>query len=85
MTSNHFVTAGTEKSALTVNVSDMEENNSKKSEAIAEVIKSGPLKVTGNFTLKDVKRNTEDSPSEVWLCRCGRSGNQPYCDNSHKK
>jgi CDGSH-type Zn-finger protein len=21
---------------------------------------------------------------EVWLCKCGLSKNQPYCDSSHK-
>jgi CDGSH iron-sulfur domain-containing protein 3 len=63
----------------------MEEGKEKKSQAIVEVIDFGPLKITGNFLLKDVKRDTEDTPVEVWLCRCGKSANKPYCDESHKK
>jgi hypothetical protein len=75
----------TEKSVLLVNISDMEENKDNKSQAIIEVIDLGPLKITGNFTVKDVMRDKEDSPGEVWLCRCGKSLNKPYCDESHKK
>ncbi|MEI6047800.1 MAG: CDGSH iron-sulfur domain-containing protein [Bacteroidota bacterium] len=63
----------------------MEENKEHKSQAIIEVIDYGPLKITGNFLIKDIKRDTEDSPGEVWLCRCGKSGNKPYCDESHKR
>jgi CDGSH-type Zn-finger protein len=57
-----------------------------KSRMIAEitVIDSGPLKITGNFILKDIKKNSESLPGEVWLCRCGKSGNKPFCDESHK-
>ena len=75
----------TGKSVLVVNISVMEENKEQKSQAIIEVIDFGPLKITGNFILKDLKRDTEDSQREVCLCRCGKSGNKPYCDGSHKK
>lgn len=63
----------------------MEENKNKKSQAVVEVIDFGPLKISGNFTIKDMKRDKEGSPGEIWLCRCGKSGNKPYCDDSHKK
>ncbi len=63
----------------------MEENKEKKSQATIEVIEFGPLKITGNFLLKDLKRGTENSPGEILLCRCGKSANKPFCDESHKK
>jgi CDGSH-type Zn-finger protein len=63
----------------------MEEKKEHKSQAVIEVLDFGPLKITGNFLIKDFKRDTEVSPSEVWLCRCGKSTNKPYCDESHKK
>ncbi len=63
----------------------MEEKRENKSLAIVEVIDFGPLKISGNFIVKDIKRDTEESPGEIWLCRCGKSSNKPYCDGSHKK
>jgi len=62
----------------------MEEKEIKKPQALIEVIESGPLKITGNFILKDLKRESETTPGEVWLCRCGKSENKPFCDESHK-
>ncbi|NMC40050.1 MAG: CDGSH iron-sulfur domain-containing protein [Bacteroidales bacterium] len=53
-------------------------------QATVEVLEDGPIKITGNFMLSDSKRDIMDSPEEVYLCRCGRSKNKPYCDNSHK-
>ena len=50
-----------------------------------EIIDLGPLRIKGNFILKDLKRDKESIPGEVFLCRCGKSGNKPYCDDSHKK
>ena len=63
----------------------MEENKEKKSQATIEVVEFGPLKITGNFIVKDLKRGTESSPGEILLCRCGKSANKPFCDDSHKK
>jgi len=63
----------------------MEDNKAFKPEAIVEVIDNGPLKITGNFEIKDIKRDKVYKITEVWLCRCGRSDNKPFCDDSHKK
>ena len=64
----------------------MEEKKVHKPQAIIELIEYGPLKITGNFVIKDIKRDTEHIPEgEVWLCRCGKSSNKPFCDESHKK
>ena len=63
----------------------MEQDNDKKTRTVVEVIDSGPLKIRGNFILKDLKKGNEDNSDEVWLCRCGKSSTKPYCDDSHKK
>jgi CDGSH iron-sulfur domain-containing protein 3 len=62
----------------------METNENKKSLTIVEVIDGGPLKITGNLILRDLKKDIVENPAEVYLCRCGRSGNKPYCDCSHE-
>jgi CDGSH-type Zn-finger protein len=63
----------------------MEEKKAHKPQAIIELIDFGPMKITGNFVIKDFKRDTETAAMEVLLCRCGKSENKPYCDDSHKK
>jgi CDGSH iron-sulfur domain-containing protein 3 len=63
----------------------MEEKKEIKSQAIIEVVDFGPLRITGNFRIKDLRRDREESLSEILLCRCGKSQNKPYCDDSHKK
>jgi CDGSH-type Zn-finger protein len=63
----------------------MEEKRENRTEALIEVIEAGPLKITGNFIFKDLKKGEEASLGEIWLCRCGKSANKPYCDGSHKK
>jgi CDGSH iron-sulfur domain-containing protein 3 len=62
----------------------MEGKENNKASALVEVIDGGPLKITGQILLKDPKKDISDNPVEVYLCRCGRSCNKPYCDESHK-
>jgi CDGSH-type Zn-finger protein len=63
----------------------MEQNEKSKIQTIVEVVDFGPLKITGNVTIKDLKRDKEETVSEVLLCICGKSENKPFCDDSHKK
>jgi CDGSH-type Zn-finger protein len=63
----------------------MEDKKDFKPQAIIEVPDFGPIKITGNFLLSDSKRDIMDSPTEVYLCKCGKSQNKPYCDESHLK
>ena len=76
---------GTGKQVLQANFFTMEEKKKFKSQATIEIIESGPIRISGNIIIKDMKRGTEESPGEVWLCRCGKSDNKPFCDESHKK
>jgi CDGSH-type Zn-finger protein len=49
-----------------------------------EVIENGPLKITGNIVFTDLKRGITITDSEIYICRCTRSSNKPFCDESHK-
>lgn len=48
---------------------------------------SGPLLVEGTFKLVDAEGNAfaiDSAKPAIALCRCGHSGNRPFCDGSHK-
>ena len=47
---------------------------------------NGSLRVEGDFEIVDMQGNTYGLAGRqlVSLCRCGRSGNKPFCDGSHK-
>jgi CDGSH iron-sulfur domain-containing protein 3 len=62
----------------------MEEIKQNKTKVIVELLDSGPIKITGNIHLNDMQRGIEEDSIEVLLCRCGKSRNKPYCDDSHK-
>ena len=43
----------------------------------------GPLYVRGDVTVVDAEGETVVRDTRIALCRCGRSGHKPFCDNSH--
>ena len=50
-----------------------------------EVMKNGPLMVYGNIVVKH-SNGTEVKKTKVTaFCRCGASGNKPFCDGTHMK
>lgn len=65
-------------------VSNME-GTPEKQKVKVEVVENGPLRITGNFVLRDMKRDFEESPGVIELCLCGRTAVKPYCDGSHDK
>ena len=48
------------------NISGMEQKKEINSQARVEIIEFGPIKITGNFVLKDLKRDKEESVKEVF-------------------
>ncbi len=55
------------------------------SETIAEVMQDGPLLVYGNITIKAPDGSEVRKSKVTAFCRCGASGNKPYCDGTHTK
>ena len=51
-----------------------------------EIRANGPYRVTGPIDLVDTEGNPYTIPEGQWvsLCRCGQSGNKPFCDSSHR-
>ena len=80
-----FAMGNTGRPGLQANKVIMEQEQEKKFQADIEVTDMGPIKITGNFVIKDLKRNAEYSQGEFLLCGCGKSANKPFCDDSHKK
>jgi CDGSH-type Zn-finger protein len=50
------------------------------------VLKNGPYEVSGASKLEDFEGGAYALAEDpVYLCRCGRSANRPFCDGTHKK
>lgn len=52
---------------------------------VIELRPNGPLLVRGLDDLRDAVGNRLETDDVIALCRCGHSGNKPYCDGTHKK
>ncbi len=55
------------------------ENSKEEKGAIVEIIKNGPTRITGDFTIVGY----ESVRTEAFICRCGGTKNAPFCDGSH--
>ena len=50
-----------------------------------EVMDKGPLMVYGTLSIKHSDGREEQKTRATAFCRCGKTGNNPFCDGSHKK
>ncbi len=48
-----------------------------------ELLKNGPIKVEGDVPLTSSDDSAYQTPPQCTLCRCGGSGNKPFCDGTH--
>lgn len=50
--------------------------------------KNGPLVIEGEVTIVDHHGQAFTVPpgkDKIALCRCGQSGNRPFCDGTHRE
>lgn len=52
---------------------------------VIKAAENGPLLLKGNATITSSSGRKSWTGRQVALCRCGASGNKPFCDGSHKK
>lgn len=64
------------------------ENQEKKKQVMetkVEVLKNGPLLVRGTLEVTRPDGSKEVKEKSTAFCRCGASGDKPYCDGTHRK
>ena len=56
------------------------------SDVTIQVKENGPFLVKGDIKLVDSEGNAFDTDKPaIALCRCGASGDSPFCDGTHRK
>ncbi len=53
--------------------------------AEVKLIEDGPIEIKGDFVFIDSSGTTSTEYKKIYICRCGRSNNKPFCDGTHKK
>lgn len=61
------------------------ETQNRTTHTLVETTVNGPLLVYGNLKIKDALGNETTRERVTAFCRCGHSGNKPFCDGTHKK
>ncbi|HEX3012325.1 MAG TPA: CDGSH iron-sulfur domain-containing protein [Syntrophomonadaceae bacterium] len=54
------------------------------SETRIQILNKGPVIVAGHVDLIDDEGNTIKREDPTAICRCGQSGNMPFCDGISK-
>jgi len=51
------------------------------------IFSNGPIRVEGDFLIvdQDGKEFGLGGRTAITLCRCGQTGNAPFCDGTHKR
>jgi uncharacterized Fe-S cluster protein YjdI len=47
-------------------------------------VRGGPLEIRGRVVVRDEEGRAIRQDTRMSLCRCGRSGNEPFCDGTHR-
>lgn len=71
--------------ALTVDYEDGSHVEQADAVNSVHVAYNGPLFVRGDLDIEGAPENAPGLNFRAALCRCGKSRNKPYCDNSHEK
>ena len=70
--------------ALTVDYEDGSRQETADAENTVHVAYNGPLFVRGDLDIAGAPDNAPGLKFRAALCRCGKSQNKPFCDNSHE-
>lgn len=71
--------------ALSYNHKSVDGNEQPSDSNTVSVIYNGPLYIQGDMDIDNVPDDMPGVRFRAALCRCGKSKNKPFCDNSHLK
>jgi uncharacterized Fe-S cluster protein YjdI len=63
----------------------MEENPKSGESTKVEILENGPMLIHGELSVSDKIGKITQQSGVTAFCRCGNSGNKPYCDGSHAR
>ena len=63
--------------------SDKQKGEQEMSDVKINLMENGPILVNGVVEIKNSKGEVLPTESTFAMCRCGNSGNKPFCDGTH--
>jgi CDGSH-type Zn-finger protein/uncharacterized Fe-S cluster protein YjdI len=71
--------------ALQYSATDQIEGEQPDSANVIVTAPHGPLFLRGNLEIQPAQATAPEADTRAALCRCGASGNKPFCDGSHHR